>query len=769
MAAKSISGNQRLHPGQHCNAPASTALNKHPVPQVVPPPPPFDDIEQLATGQHGDPFAVLGLHQQSTDQGQPPGSTSAVYRCFLPRTRQAWLNTRQQEMTRVPHSDLFEYHPDGTGLPDHPLIIRLDDNGHCHSAADPYSFPPLLDAAEMQLFQQGRHYRLQQLLGARPFEVHGIAGTLFSVWAPHARRVSVVGDFNGWDGRCHPMRKHPAYGVWELFIPAWLEGPYKFELRHAGADEVLLKADPLGRQAERRPATASLITATTQYHWQDHDWSTARRSSQALDQPISVYEVHLGSWRKNADGGFLSYTELASALCDHAGALGFTHLELLPMKEHPLDESWGYQSTGYFAPTSRHGQPDDFRAFVDHCHQRGIGVILDWVPAHFPRDAHALGRFDGEPLYEYPDPWKAEQRDWGTLVFNYERNEVRSFLISSALYWLEEFHLDGLRVDAVASMLYLNFSRQADQWVPNRLGGPHNLEAIEFIRELNQAVRQHCPGCLMIAEESTDWHGVTHPLETGGLGFDLKWNMGWMHDTLNYLSKDPIHRQHHHDWLTFGPSYAFNENFILPLSHDEVVHLKKSLFGRMPGDEWQRFANLRLLYTYQWTFPGKKLLFMGGEFAQATEWDSGSSLPWQRAEHPLAQGLANLLTMLNRLQGRHPALRGWDCDARGFEWLDGEDRQHSVLCFLRHGPQESLIVALNFTPQPRSGYRIPVHQAGTYRQIFSSDDASYGGSNMAQRPSLRSEAQPHCGRQHSLSLDLPPLAGVILQRLDEAE
>ncbi|HMB59006.1 MAG TPA: 1,4-alpha-glucan branching protein GlgB, partial [Xanthomonadales bacterium] len=407
--------------------------------------------------------------------------------------------------------------------------------------------------------------------------------------------------------------------------------------------------------------------------------------------------------------------------------------------------------------------PDDFRAFVDHCHGQGMGVLLDWVPAHFPRDAHALARFDGEPLFEYPDPWKAEQRDWGTLVFNYERNEVRSFLISSALYWLGEFHLDGLRVDAVASMLYLNFSRQAEQWTPNKYGGHHNLEAIEFIRELNQAAREQFPGCLMVAEESSDWHGVTHPVEAGGLGFHLKWNMGWMHDTLNYLSKDPVHRKHHHDWLTFGPVYAFDENFILPLSHDEVVHLKKSLLGRMPGDEWQRFANLRLLYSYQWFYPGKQLLFMGGEFAQEGEWDANGSLPWQRADQPLPQGISRLLQALNRIQAGHAALHQYDGQAKGFEWLDGEDQLHSVLCFARHADNESLMIVLNFTPEPRLAYRIPALGEGTYTLLFNSDSAEFGGTGERKTQTVSTDDIPHRGRPFSLQIDLPPLAALVMQ------
>ncbi len=713
----------------------------------------YENTARLSAGRHGDPFAFLGRHQSANGE---------VLRCFIPRARQAWIENESHPMTRLPDTDLFEYRGDFTHIPRPPLILWDNDAGHRLQVHDPYSFGPVLHQQAMQDFNSGRHYRAQELLGARHYSVDGIAGTLFSVWAPNAERVSVVGDFNAWDGRCHPMRSHPAHGIWELFIPGVYEGPYKFEIRNAASGEILLKSDPFARWTEQRPATASLIPRDVAHQWQDTQWSQARTQVNALEQPLSIYEVHLGSWRRRPDGSLLSYSELATQLCDYVHALGFTHIELLPMKEHPLDESWGYQSTGYFAPTSRHGNPDDFRAFVDHFHQRGIGVFLDWVPAHFPRDAHALAHFDGGALFEYHDAKKAEQRDWGTLVFNYERHEVRSFLISSALYWLQEFHIDGLRVDAVASMLYLNFSRQAEQWAPNKFGGHHNLEAIDFIRELNQAVRHECPGCLMMAEESSDWHGVTHAVETGGLGFHLKWNMGWMHDTLDYMSKDPIHRKHHHDWLTFATVYAFHENFILPLSHDEVVHLKKSLFGRMPGDEWQRYANLRLLYSYQWLFPGKELLFMGGEFAQPGEWAAGGALPWHRTEEPFPQGVGRLLTGLNRLQSLHPALSQWDCDQRGFEWLSGEDWQQSVISFVRHGAEESLVVILNFTPEPRSGYRIPLHCAGRFYEVFNSDAAEFGGSGLHHAHELKSEPMGQGGQPHSLQVNLPPLAALVL-------
>ena len=667
-------------------------------------------------------------------------------------------------MSRVEGSDLFEFLAEPGAIPVHYRIIREDDKGHRHINHDPYSFWPMLKPDEMEAFHQGEHRYAQNLLGARRHSEDGIEGVIFAVWAPNAGRVSVVGDFNDWDGRCHPMRRHVAQGIWELFIPGLQQGPYKYEIRNARTSAISLKTDPFASACEYRPDTASLVPQESDHDWLDGDWMKQRAAGDWGSKPMSVYEVHLGSWRRSPDGSFMGYRQLAQELCAYVKNLGFTHIELLPVMEHPLDESWGYQVTGYFAPTSRFGKPVDFRAFVDHFHLNGIGVLLDWVPAHFPRDDHALAAFDGEALYEYHHPLKAEHRDWGTLVFNYERREVCSFLISNAIYWLNEFHLDGLRVDAVASMLYLDFSRQAEQWVPNIHGGNENLEAIDFIKKLNNAVSEECPGCVMMAEESTDWPGVTGPVSEGGLGFGLKWNMGWMHDSLDYFSKDPVYRKYHQGLLTFGPTYVFNENFMSPLSHDEVVHLKKSLLGRMPGDEWQRFANLRLLFTYQWTYPGKQLIFMGSEFAQETEWDSGSSLPWSRSQGIYPAGVSALLSDLNHLQAGHPALYQWDCDQRGFEWLNADDEEQSVISFIRNSENESLLVVLNFTPVPRQAYRIAVPEAGKYLEIFNSDDDSYRGSGMGNKDPLQSEATAHRGREHSLVLTLPPLAGIVLQR-----
>jgi 1,4-alpha-glucan branching enzyme len=714
----------------------------------------FEAVRHLAEGRHGDPFSILGRHEWQQQE---------VFRCFLPRTTRAWLQDKSRPMARLPGTDLFECLAPAGEIAAHYRVIREFDGGDELEFTDPYSFWPQLHSGEMDAFHNGHHRYAQQMLGARPHGVDSVDGTLFSVWAPNAGRVSVIGDFNDWDGRCHPMRLHASQGIWELFIPGISHGHYRFEIRNAQTGDLLIKTDPFARACEFRPGTASLVTGEPQHQWGDQEWEQAKCSGGWHARPMSVYEVHLGSWRRNEDGSFMGYRRVAEELCSYVKHLGFTHIELMPIMEHPLDESWGYQTTGYFAPTSRFGSPDDFRAFVDHFHQNGIGVLLDWVPAHFPRDDHALAAFDGKALYEYHEPIKAGHPDWGTLVFNYERNEVRSFLISNAIYWMKEFHLDGLRVDAVASMLYLNFSREEGQWLPNRYGGNTNLEAVDFIRQLNEAVGHECPGCVMIAEESTAWPGVTRDTTAGGLGFGLKWNMGWMHDTLDYFKKEPVHRKFHQEMLTFGPLYAFHENFMLPLSHDEVVHLKNSLFGKMPGDDWQRFANLRLLYTYQWAYPGKQLLFMGGEFAQMEEWNSGTALSWERSNAPLPAGVGVMLRDLNLLQREHSALSEWDHDARGFEWLSGDDKDQSVISFLRRSQHEALVIVLNFTPAARDGYRIPIASPGVYQEVFNSDSQNYGGSGVENRGDLNSEHVPFNGREHSLRLTLPPLGGVILR------
>ncbi|MDQ1303654.1 MAG: 1,4-alpha-glucan branching enzyme, partial [Pseudomonadota bacterium] len=584
----------------------------------------------------------------------------------------------------------------------------------------------------------------------------------FAVWAPEAERVSIVGDFNQWDGRCHPMRVRGSSGVWELFVPGLTTTIYKYEIRNRHSGELRLKCDPYARESELRPATASIARPLTAYAWQDDEWMRTRADWQWLHKPVSIYEVHLGSWRQDAGHGPLSYRAAAETLVPYAADLGFTHLELMPLTEHPLDESWGYQPVGYFAATSRFGSPDDLRYLVDSCHRAGLGVILDWVPGHFPRDNHGLAQFDGSPLYEYSDPRKGSHPDWGTLVFNYDRHEVRSFLLSSARFWLEEFHVDGLRVDAVASMLYLDYSRRPGQWLPNRHGGNENLEAMSFLRELNTMTHRDFPGSITIAEESTAWPGVSRPVDLGGLGFSMKWNMGWMHDTLKYLCMDPVHRRHHHDLLTFGPLYAFSENFVLPLSHDEVVHLKRSMLGKMPGDDWQRFANLRLAYTYQWTWPGKKLLFMGSEFAQPSEWNVRESLPWQLLDDPRHGGMHRLVRDLNQAYAKSPALHALDFDPAGFQWLSWNDAENSILSYLRRNGDACVLVALNFTPVARSAYRIGVPHAGQYQEILNSDSRFYGGGDLGNPVPLTAEAVPCMHQPWSVLITLPPLAGVIL-------
>jgi 1,4-alpha-glucan branching enzyme len=634
-----------------------------------------------------------------------------------------------------------------------------------HEHWDPYCLPPQLSDYDLHLFAEGRHHHIYRVLGAHPHAVDDIDGVLFSVWAPSAERVSVIGDFNRWDGRAHPMRVRGGTGVWELFIPGLgPEALYKFEIRNRNTGQVLVKSDPYGQHFELRPSTASRVAKVSDYHWQDQSWLDQRRDGDWLHRPMSIYEVHLGSWRRDEQGRFLSYRELAEQLVEYVGRMGFTHIELLPVTEHPYDASWGYQTTGYYAPTSRFGEPDDFRYFVDLCHRNDIGVLLDWAPGHFPKDPHGLARFDGSALYEHEDPRLGEHRDWGTLIFNYDRNEVRNFLVSSAMYWVQEFHIDGLRVDAVASMLYLDYSRTEGDWLPNKFGGNENLGALDFLRQLNSFVQGAEPGVLIIAEESTAWPQVTRPPELGGLGFAMKWNMGWMHDTLEYFKKDPIHRHYHHDQLTFGLLYAFTENFVLPFSHDEVVHGKRSLLYRMPGDEWQRFANLRLLYTYMWMYPGKKLLFMGCEFGQGDEWNDATQLDWYVLEYPKHRGVQQLVADLNALYRDSSALYGFDFEWQGFEWVDCHDSAQSVLAFLRKSDDEIVIVVLNFTPVVREGYRIGVPEPGRYEEIMNSDSEFYGGSNVGNGANpIWTEEISWMGRPHSIEIDLPPLAGIVLR------
>ena len=714
------------------------------------------DLIKISEAKHHDPFSVLGLQNVLGED---------LIRVYLPYAESVCVGDDRAKMARVPDSDFFELNLT-EALPEHYTIHWQDKDGAQHTEIYPYSFQAILPEFDRHLFAEGQHWHIYQKLGAHLRSIDNIPGVYFAVWAPNAQRVSVVGEFNRWDGRCHPMRSLGGSGIWELFIPGLSEGcMYKFEILNRQSGQLLVKTDPYGQQFEFRPQTAAIVTDPKRYQWSDQNWISNREQRDWLHSPLSIYEVHLGSWQRDDLGNFLNYRQLAEQLVSYVKALGFTHIELLPITEHPLDASWGYQTTGYFAPTSRHGSPDDFRYFVDYCHQHGIGVILDWVPAHFPKDSFALGRFDGSPLYEHEDPRKGEHRDWGTLIYNYSRNEVKNFLLSSAVFWLEEFHLDGLRVDAVASMLYLDYSRENGDWIPNCYGGNENLEAIDFLRHLNSVTHQHMPGTLIMAEESTSWPQVTRPTWTGGLGFSMKWNMGWMHDILSYMQQQPIHRSYHHDQLTFGLLYAFSENFILPFSHDEVVHGKGSLLNKMPGDEWQRFANLRLLYTLMFTYPGKKLLFMGCEFGQGTEWSFNRNLDWYVLEYSHHHGMQSLIKDLNKLYVEQPALHQLDFDGRGFEWVDCHDIQQSIISYRRKSEHDEVLVVLNFTPVPRKAYRIGVPEPGTYSVILNSDSGFYAGSNVGDS-SVSSEEQPWMNLHHSICINLPPLAGVVLKRLN---
>ncbi len=623
----------------------------------------------------------------------------------------------------------------------------------------------LLSDFDLHLLMAGQHHHAWKILGAHMQTEDGVEGCRFAVWAPAAQRVSVVGDFNFWDGNRNPMRCCGDSGVWELFIPGVQAGmAYKYEIinRHGNLH---IKTDPYARQMFLRPETASCIPAADCYEWQDEAWVEARASFDWQHQPVSIYEVHAGSWRKHPDGSFYNWTELAESLIPYVKELNYTHIELLPVAEHPLDESWGYQVSGYYAPTARYGSADDFRAFVDACHREGIGVLLDWVPAHFPKDDFALARFMGEPLYEHADPRRGEHQDWGTLIFDFGRNEVKNFLLSNALYWIEEFHIDGLRVDAVASMLYLDYSRKAGEWLPNQYGGRENLEAIAFLREMNTVVHGYFPGVLTIAEESTAWPAVSKPVEIGGLGFSMKWNMGWMNDNLSYIENNPVHRKYHHNLLTFSQMYAYSENFVLPLSHDEVVHMKRSMLDKMPGDYWQAFANLRLFYAWQYAHPGKKLLFMGGEFGQWAEWNVKKELDWALCSFPAHDSIRHLLSDLNHLYRDVPGLHQYDFDGRGFQWVDCHDSDQSVLSLIRYGdkPEDAVIVLLNFTPVPRYQYRIGVPAGGSYHEILNTDSEYYGGSNCGNAGSIAVQEHPWMGFEHSIEVTLPPLAALFLR------
>jgi 1,4-alpha-glucan branching enzyme len=722
----------------------------------------LEEIESILKAEHSDPFHILGAHVVEWE-----GKPAVAVRCYLPGAKQVWVrrDSRAFLSKRIHPEGFFEaVFPNEAQVFRYRLRARYRE-GNEVEFEDPYRFPPILSEFDLYLLGEGTHHKSYEKLGAHLMEVEGVRGVVFAVWAPNAQRVSVVGNFNNWDGRRHPMRARGGSGIWELFLPGLGEGEvYKYEIK--GHNNYLgLKTDPFAFYAELRPNTASVVHDIDGYAWHDQAWMEARAQRQPLKSPLTIYEVHLGSWRRGEGNRLLSYPELAEQLVDHMGEMGFTHLELLPVMEHPLDESWGYQTVGYFAPTSRHGTPQDFMYFIDYCHQHGIGVILDWVPAHFPADAHGLAFFDGTHLYEHEDPRLREHPDWGTRIFNYGRAEVRNFLCSSALFWLEKYHADGLRVDAVASMLYLDYSRKWGEWIPNRYGGKENLEAIDFVKRFNELAHQDRPGVLTIAEESTAWPGVSRPTYLGGLGFSLKWNMGWMHDTLLYFSKDPIHRKFHHYNLTFSLLYAFSENFVLVLSHDEVVYGKCSLLSKMPGDVWRQFANLRSLYAFQFSHPGKKMLFMGGEFGQWNEWNSKQSLDWHLLDYEPHRQVKQLLADLNRLYRAEPALYEVDFEWQGFEWIDFHDADGSVIAFLRRArdPNNHLVVVCNFTPVPRPAYRIGVPEPCFYREVINTDEAKYGGSGITNTPGRHAVPSPWQNQPCHIEVTLPPLGVAIFK------
>ncbi|MDY0748638.1 1,4-alpha-glucan branching protein GlgB [Paucibacter sp. R3-3] len=717
-------------------------------------------IAALLAARHGDPFSFLGLHQD------PDGARHL--RALLPHARhvEAWSadgKTLLCTLTALHDDGVFEgAYPKGAA-PDYRLQVTWDD-GNRSLLDDPYRFPTVLGEMDAWLLGEGKHLRPYEVLGATPREMLGVAGTAFTVWAPNASSVSLLGDFNYWDGRRHPLRLRRECGVWELFIPGVAAGArYKFQLHDSGGRLLPQKADPYARQAELRPATASVVAPMPEVL----PLNAERRKANALDAPMSIYEVHLGSWRRKDGNQWLNWDELSDQLVGYVSEMGFTHLELLPITEHPFDGSWGYQPIGMYAPTSRFGDAAGFRRFVERCHAAGIGLILDWVPAHFPTDTHGLANFDGTHLYEYADPREGFHQDWNTLIYNLGRTEVANFLVGNALYWLERYGVDGLRVDAVASMLYRDYSRKAGEWVPNAHGGRENLEAIAFLKRMNEVVGGERPEAVTLAEESTAFPAVSRPTYAGGLGFHYKWNMGWMHDTLQYMARDPIHRKHHHGEITFSMVYAFNENFVLPISHDEVVHGKGSMLTKMPGDGWQKFANLRAFYGFMYGHPGKKLLFMGCEFAQGREWNHEQSLDWHQLDIPLHHGMQRLVKDLNQLYRSAPALYQRDFDPSGFEWIDHGDAERSVISFVRRGHEQDeriVVVACNFTPTVHHGMRIGVPLPGVYKERLNTDSAYYGGSNVgAPFGEITAEPVPWNGKPYSIELSMPPLATVYFE------
>ena len=714
--------------------------------------------QELLEGRLADPFALLGAHGAGEDR---------VVRTFQPDALAVTVAARDdgRELGTLEEQEpgLFV----GRVEEDVPYLLRICWPGDVvQETEDPYAFAPLLGELDLHLFSEGRHWDLARVFGASPRTVDGVEGVSFAVWAPNARRVSVVGEFNNWDGRRHPMRLHHDAGVWEIFLPRLGPGAaYKYEV--LGADGSLLpKADPIARQTERPPATCSVVAADPDFRWTDGDWMAERGSRQRPDAPMAIYEVHAASWLRPGDdpAETLDWGDLAERLIPYVADMGFTHIELLPIMEHPFGGSWGYQPLSQFAPSARFGDPEAFARFVDQCHRSGIGVILDWVPAHFPTDPHGLARFDGTHLYEHADPREGFHQDWNTLIYNLGRREVAGFLLASALWWLETFHIDGLRVDAVASMLYRDYSRNAGEWLPNIHGGRENLESVEFLKRMNAVVAERCPGAITLAEESTAWPGVTAPVSQGGLGFTYKWNMGWMHDTLQYVERDPMYRSWHHGELTFGLVYAFSEAFVLPISHDEVVHGKHSLVGKMPGDPWRKFANLRAYFSFMWTHPGKKLLFMGCEIAQDSEWNHDAQVAWNLLDRPEHVAIQRLVRDLNRLYAEEPALHAGDADPSGFQWIVGDDGANSVFVYARLGGGGApCVICLNMTPEPRHGYLIGLPNAGVWREVLNSDADIYGGGNIGNGGTVNSEAAPAHGQPNSARVVLPPLAAIILR------
>ena len=713
-------------------------------------------LQTITEGRHEDPFSVLGPH---------PTARGCVVRVFVPGATQVTLedaNGSSLPLIPLGQSDVFEALM--AAHPGHYTILARNAAAEWRFT-DPYQFGPVLGELDKHLISEGTHLQLWRTLGARPITHEGADGVVFAVWAPAARRVSVIGDFNDWDGRRHPMRRRGTTGVWELFLPGLAAGlRYKFEIAPAGGGLPLSKSDPMGLGADLRPDNCSIVRALDGHDWQDADWMRDRGRRQQIDAPISIYEVHLGSWQRRPDGTWQSYRDLAATLVPYVREMGFTHIEVLPVAEHPFDGSWGYQPVGLYAPTSRFGTLEDFRAFVEACHAAEVGLILDWVPAHFPTDAHGLGQFDGTALYEHQDPREGYHPDWHTLIYNYGRPQVRNFLIANALYWLREHHVDGLRVDAVASMLYRDYSRKDGEWIPNRHGGRENLEAIDFLRQLNTTVCGDNPDAMVIAEDSTAWPGVSRPVQHGGLGFGFKWNMGWMHDTLDYMTQDPLHRAQHHDKMRHGLSYAFSENFILSLSHDEVVHGKGAIYGKMAGDPALKLANLRAYYAFMWAHPGKKLIFMGQEFGQPGEWNFDTQLDWAALNDPGHAGLRSLVRDLNMLYRTTPALHIRDCHADGFEWIECDAAQANVLAWLRHSGQDAppVLAVFNFSGVAQENWRLGVPAPGVWREILNSDAEIYGGGGGGNMGRVHADTVPSHGQPCSLSLTLPPLSGLYL-------